>query len=228
MNGPSHITAALFPVSQVLELIDLRLRRLNIDGVSLTDLRQHVRTRQSHLNEAASAQHSAEGLYFQASLANRLRPRSPSARCHRSFVKDALSLLESAVQVCERARAPQPKPLRLLLEEALDLCRQFDKVEKLHEGRQRACTAGPVLGGFARQAKLEPARRRTARLLLVKAPPEGWDDPAHAARTVEPGVAAFVRSRQLNMWGQRRTIVRWIRKHPAVRAAYLATRRDQP
>lgn len=211
---------ALFPVSCLYHEIELRLCRLSIK-VPLERLRHHV-WRQYLADDPRQA---AELPYFQTYMAKNTSLRAPAARCPGDFVMQGLDVLEMAILVCEKARSDSPKPLRALLDEALHLCKQFDMLEALHEERRRACVAARVRGGIARQSKLDPARRRAARLILVKAPPTGWDNPAQAARGIEPYLTAFIAQRRLGMWGSRRTIVRWINSHPLVRCAYDKRRR---
>lgn len=83
--------------------------------------------------------------------------------------------------------------------------------------------AARVKGGLACQARKDPARRRGARLLLIMAPPGGWSSPAEAARAIEPHLVKFIKDRHISLVCEgslRRTIVRWIKKHPVVRAAF--------
>jgi hypothetical protein len=146
--------------------------------------------------------------------------RSPLGRVYSNYVYDGLHLLEQAIRACETALAPRPKNFRACLEDAVELLHRFDHRKTVFEKQRLAAAESRVRGGRARQAKLEPARRRAARLLLVNAPRGGWDSPAQAARTIEPHLAAFIVRRRMSMTGVRRTIVKWIASHPDVSAAY--------
>lgn len=83
-------------------------------------------------------------------------------------------------------------------------------------------------GGRARQAKLDCARRRAARLILVTAPRDGWRNEWAAARGVKSRLTQFAKGRRLSLVCEDnlvRTIVRWIRGYGPCSRAYAATRR---
>lgn len=123
----------------------------------------------------------------------------------------SLDILSDALeQVSDRAKA-QCEPFdELRMERRRELDRQ--------EARRR--------GGHARHARNDCARARAARLIWVMAPAGGWTKPAHAAGVIEARLVTFITARRLSIVCEsnlRRTIVRWIFKHPRVSAAYLAT-----
>ncbi len=86
-------------------------------------------------------------------------------------------------------------------------------------------TSTDEISGLARHQKNDCARRRFARLLRVMQPKDGWSSPAQAAWLIERKLIPFIQARRLSIVcdaNLRRTLVRWVRKHPIVQAAYLA------
>lgn len=136
--------------------------------------------------------------------------------------------LASAVVCCHAAKEATEKPLRTLLLQALEHCRAVDDMRAHLASHLRDSHAARVKGGKARHEANRCAWVRAARLISVHRPEAGWKDAAQAARIIEPRLARFVASRRLTLVCEssfRRTIVRWIRNRPIVRAAFEQARR---
>jgi hypothetical protein len=218
MSTAPHSLAALFPVSTVREEINKRLHRLKI-GVSLEELRRYAQSQYF----TRSPDQAEDFPYYRTYLMKRSAPRSPEARHHSDFLNWGLNVLEKAMLSCEQALLPEPKPLRTLMLDGLDLCQQFDQLEAQYHEELRTLTIARVRGGKARQAELDPARKQAARLLEPKRPPEGWANPTAAAKAIVDELKVFIRANRIAMaTGDNlvRTIVRWIREVPMVTAAF--------
>lgn len=209
------------PVTQILKEIEVRLDSLRV-GVTLAALRHHLWREY----EAEDPDAATDRSYFQCYLTSQFEGKGRNARVHGVCVQRCLSVLEWAIIACELALMPRPKPLRELLNGARQGCARFDEIMADCEQKRAASKAHRCRGGKARHAVNDCARLRAARLVLVMARSGGWLTEAHAARTIEPRLVAFIKARRLSIVCEdhlRRTIVRWIKNHPAVRAAYLAT-----
>lgn len=221
----SHWPNPLHPVDDIREKILVRTLKLPAT-VLQQDLVDHVTGRIRTQEEFEAFRPS----FYRTHLAPRFCAYIGARALRLKFLEPMLHELEMALACCEYAKAPVPKPLANLLQRALAHCDCFDELRAAERRLDTERSEHRRRGGKARQAKLDCARTRVARLIRVLAPTAGWRREADAARCVEARLIAFVKRRQLSMVCEehlRRTIVRWIRKHPAVRAAYLATRRDQ-
>lgn len=136
--------------------------------------------------------------------------------------------LTAAVRCCLAAREPCAKPLLNLLDQAIEYCYAVDALRAQLARQALERHAARVKGGKERHERNRCAWVRAARLILVHAPEAGWKDEAQAARIIESRLAGFVTSRRLTLVCEgnfRRTIVRWIRTRPIVRAAFEQSRR---
>lgn len=215
----------LHPVDDIREAILVRTVELPLTAFQ-QDLVDHVAGRVRTQEEFNAYRPSFYGTH----LAPRFSAYTDARALRFKFLEPMLHELEMALACCEYATAPVPKPLAYILQRALAHCHVFDELRALERRLESERAEHRRRGGKARQAKLDCARFRAARLILVRALAGGWKSEAEAARAIEPGLIAFIKRRRLSMICEehlRRTIVRWIRKHPIVRAAYLATRRDQ-
>lgn len=203
-----------------------------IDAVE--QVTREVLARLQHLPVAVSPEefksHRLAGTFFRTVLGPKLSQLRGFRAAKLELVEAMVLELEWALAYCDHAKARVIKPLRDLLERAPTHCRRFDELHaelqrfeaKEKEDRRR--------GGLERQAKLECARRRAARLILLLARNGRPRSEAEAARMIEPRLITFVRRRRLAMTCDvnfRRTIVRWIHQHPAVREAYLSARKKK-
>lgn len=222
MNN-AHWPDPYFPVSDVSEEVLVRLPELP-EAVFQHDLVLHVAGRIRNREDFNAFQPSFFRMHIEPKLTAAAGVRSARGKAQEAMLYE----LEMALACCEFAKAPEPKPLREVLERALVHCSRFDELRaeercletKRSEDRQR--------GGKARQAKLECVRLRAARLIRAHAPVGGWCTEAEAARAIEARLIVFIKSRRLSLVCEsnlRRTIVRWIRHHPIVRAAYGKHRR---
>lgn len=165
--------------------------------------------------------------FFREVLEPKLRFALEDRYADFAILEALLFELEMAFACCRYARAPFAKPIRELILRALAHCVRFDEIRQEERRLEAKLTEDRRRGGKARQAKLECARQRAARLILVTAPAGGFQKESQAAHAIETRLAAFVKRRRLAMTCEasfRRTIVRWIHQHPSVRAAYLASR----
>jgi hypothetical protein len=209
------------PVNEVLVAVRARFDLLNLPA-SFAALRLHALAEASAFNKN-SASHVPT--FFGLHLAHHVDGTNPAAAQRRKNLRRMVDHLEAATVLCIRACAAIPKPLRLILEDAAEHCRSFDALLNDEGGRQERRHTACVQGGKARQARLDPARRRAARLILACAPPTGWRSQWHAARTIKPRLVTFIRARRINLTIEdslERSIVTWIRNLDFVRAAYEA------
>lgn len=141
-------------------------------------------------------------------------------------VSRMVNALETAAACCIWAGLVDPTYREGLLNDAESHCLEFDTI-RAEPGYQSLLKAeARWRGGKAAQLRRECGRIRGARLILVMRPPQGWESPAHAARTIEKRLALFIHARRLPIVCEgsfRRTIVRWIHNHPAAQAAYAAS-----
>jgi hypothetical protein len=203
------------PVNSVWREISARLQLLPFP-VFVDEFRDHV----AHIVGACEDLEKFIPTFFDATFgvhANHVRrPKGPMA-CH---AKRMLRELELAAAYCVAAKAQKPKPLRSYLCAAMFHCAQVDALDaKFRADRKR--------GGDNLDTKNNAVRIRTARLIYVLAPAGGWRDVSEAARAVEERLTDFIKQRRrFSMgWGDslRRTIRHWIRTHPLVSPAFMAT-----
>lgn len=219
----AHWPSPYFPVGDVSEEVLVRTLELPL-LVSQDELVAHVRGRIRNRADFNAFQPSFFLTYLEPELTAVTAPRRAQAKTLRAMLHE----LEMALACCEYLKAPAPKPVRELLDRALAHCSRFDELRAEERRLESKRSEDRRRGGKARQARLECVRLRAARLIRVQAPAAGWRTEAEAARAIEPRLIAFVKSRRLSLVCEsnlRRTIVRWIRHHPIVRAAYGKHRR---
>jgi len=94
-------------------------------------------------------------------------------------------------------------------------------------GRARQPHPDRVRGGKACQLRKEPARHYAAHLIRKLAPPEGFRDQRHVVHVILELLVEFIRQHSIALVPEEhlpRTVIRWIRDHPDVHAAFEETR----
>lgn len=160
-----------------------------------------------------------------------LRIRIPNSVARNRLMKiqrEQLRCLEFALAHCVVAHQLSAQCQSEELEKAIACCRSFDALQQLKHDRKRAYVRARQRGGLKRQWKIEPVRLRAARLLLVLAPPEGWESEQQAAQAILARLQNFAARRRIATGPTIRTVRGWIKSHPAVRAAYQNSQRPQP
>jgi hypothetical protein len=141
-----------------------------------------------------------------------------------STLEALLYELEMAAACCFFAEGATGAAVRKILKRALTHCQRFDDIHAEERHKRAKRNLDRWRGGKARHARNECVRLRAARLVWTQAPAGGWKTPAQAASAIEAHLIPFVNARRRSIvcgCSFRRTIVRWIQNHPAVRAAYL-------
>lgn len=172
---------ALFPVHDVEQEIRRRFDRL-APKLTFEEFRARAAVPTPLVIETASPRLSAESSQHSAGHCIEL----DSTRKHQVRCAELLFELERALLLCIAAKAPTPKPLLTLLNEALGHCASHDahlaRYAKEDEAAKRHCS----MGGRARHRDHRRIQRLTVRFLRTKAPAGLWKSKADAADSIAP------------------------------------------